>query len=286
MKFLMNSVSRVVAILILGLVGNTCFGQMTFNSKTQDTIFIKELKAVINVNGQSFDGPILNQLGTYERELVVGISSNSIGYIKFNGSFIEPSYPISIESAKVFEGTQKSVLKKMSQGLSPTSIFAGKYPTFEYVGVNKIDSQFWYSPKTFAKYLEGIKVNKQQEEEGKRIISYHDSVTQIVNYYGVYRVTILNRGGRDVRDLNEEGKIYFSENGVSFANIATLEDVLRCSIDKNNGISPSKGQFFLNANKSVYKFGTLILGDVSGALSLTIGNKTSTVTFQIIELKK
>lgn len=287
MRTKQNRILTVLASMMAIFSYTECFGQFVFNPNTKDTVFIDEKRVNIKINGQSFVGPILNTLSTtYQREVVLGISANTTGVVNFSGSFINPVSPISIESAKIYEVSPKSVLKKIAQGYFPSSIFSEKYPLFDYSNKQPLDTQVWYSPITFQNYIQKQEKERQMEFEKLRKIQIHDSITQINSFYGVYRVRLLTRGGINIAELNEEGKIYFTENGVSIIDLASLEPTLRCSVNKSSGVQPTKGAFVLNTNKSVYEFGSLILGERTGAVSLMLGKKNSTITFETIEFKR
>lgn len=284
-----NSSSKYYALLIFCFSFLESFGQYTFNLYNNDTVFLDQRRANIHINGTSFEGPILNNINNFRMdEIVIGLSSNSVGLIRFSGDIIKPITPICITSAKIYNVSQKATLRKCSRftGYSISSIFENDNHSFEFIGAIRADTQHWFNPETFNIHQEKLELKRQKDIAQYQKIHLHDSLSEIVNYYGVYKVEILSRGGNKIDGLAEEGKIYFSENGVSIMNIFSLEPTIRCSIDKMSSIKPEKGTFVLNPNKSLYKSGVLVMGQDVGSITLGIGNKSTTTTFKILEFRQ
>jgi hypothetical protein len=274
-------------VFILFLNASQSYAQFTFNIKTKDTIFIDEQRVHINLNGISLNGSILSKVD-YGKYLIIGISPKLVGLIEFDESFVEPYKPINLINAKTFVVSQNSIKRKLSQGyyLPIPSLFSELSPEFDYKQTHKSVIQEWYSPKTYEDYSKKLELERNREIKIQTSLRSHDSITEITKYYGIYSVELIFRDKYDVSNLSIQGKIYFSENGITLKNVESMYENLSCSVDKSSSITPRKGQFILSPNKSVYNSGSIVLGEGTGAVSFEIGKRITTTTFKILNFTK
>ena len=222
--------------------------------------------------------------------LLVELNNGNSAIIEFTGNIlkVDDYIRIAIRNAWLFEDNISNVRELYNeQILLETQIEKSNKVIFKYKsGILYPSQNEWFTQEQAIKFLEKKKADdNKKNREAERILKY-DSITALKSFIGTYKVKLVFRNNKNIRNLNSTATIYLTEIGCTLTDFYSFEPTLRFSFDKNEYLKPEKGVFSLTPSKNIYSSGIVIINTdkKTGAITLMTGRSTETTSFEVSKI--
>ncbi len=281
---------HLVLILFFFLISFSIKSQYLFNEK-QDTINIDSKSCKLKIENVDFSGRLIFiEKPFYLENLLVELNNGNSAIIEFTGNIlkVDDYSRIAIRNAWLFEDNISNVRELYNeQVLLETKIEKSNKVIFKYKsGILYPSQNEWFTQEQAIKFLEKKKADdNKKNREAERILKY-DSITALKSFIGTYKVKLVFRNNKNIRNLNSTATIYLTEIGCTLTDFYSFEPTLRFSFDKNEYLKPEKGVFSLTPSKNIYSSGILIINadKKTGAITLMTGSSTETTSFEVSKI--
>lgn len=275
---------KILLTIVLSFSLNL-FSQKVINDSSEFLDFEKN-EISITVEQESFNGTFEYIKVSYKEYILI---ANSTKTLILDFGISKPSknsMDFYIENVTLINSVDLITLKKIvakNNSLIDKKIniiYEGKNDVKKYGLYKDYYKPYWGEKFTSVAYLEKLKkINEANILKAKE----YDSITDLQNYIGSYRILISTYHGIKI-DSKKEAKLIITSEGISI--LTDLEDTgaLRGSHKKNSDFfKPEKGAFYCNTSTSPWTTLIFVISENAGSVTSSFGKTYRTTTFRILD---